>query len=149
MQAIRCLIYFLKNKYLGQMMCFSFQMGQAFWSLEVIIFDSIRFFFLKNKTGFLKKKNQNLFKPTGFGPVRLVQSKNLLKSMWLGFFFQFFFVWVRFFQFQVYKTEPNGFLKILIGFFTVQFFYIFFQFIWFNRFFSFFAHPYIKHLLSH
>jgi hypothetical protein len=127
MQAIRCLIYFLKNKYLGQMMCFSFQMGQAFWSLEVIIFDSIRFFFFKEQNRFFKKEKPKPVQTDWFrsGSVSLEQKP--IKIDLARFCFQFFFVWVRFFQFQAYKTEPDGFLKILIGFFTVQFFYIFFS----------------------
>jgi hypothetical protein len=77
-------------------------------------------------------------------------------SVWLGFsgltrfFFRFFvgFGSVRFFRFFAYKTktEPAGFFKNLIGligFFSVRFFRLFFfRFSRFNRFSSFFAHPY-------
>jgi hypothetical protein len=81
---------------------------------------------------FLKKKpkpNRNRVKPTGFGSVRFFRAKtgsNRFGSVfpvWLGFsglarfFFRFFvgFGSVRFFQFFVYKTEPAGFFKKLIG----------------------------------
>jgi len=67
---------------------------------------------------FFDKKTRNRFKSTGFS------------SVWFGFFEQkpvqtglarFFPVWVRFFQFQAYKTEtePVSFFKILIGFFII------------------------------
>jgi hypothetical protein len=79
----------------------------------------IRFgFYIKksDQTDFFWKKNWNRFKSTGFS------------SVWFGFFEQkpvqtglarFFPIWVRFFQFQAYKTEtePVSFFKILIGFF--------------------------------
>jgi hypothetical protein len=64
------------------------------------------------------------------------------------FFSVFFSVWVwfdsgsvRFFLFQAYKTgtEPVGFFKILIGFFSQ--FGFFGYFFWFNQFFDFFVHP--------
>jgi hypothetical protein len=57
--------------------------------------------------------------------------------VWLGlawFFLVFCRVW--FFRFSVYKTEPAGFFKNLIG--LIGFF---FQFSRFNRFSGFFAHP--------
>jgi hypothetical protein len=53
---------------------------------------------------------------------------------------------IRFFRFQAYKTEtePVSFFKILISFFYGSVFsIIFFQFSRFNRFFDFFAHPYM------
>ena len=107
-----------------------------------------------NQTEFLKKKNRNWVKPTGFGSVRfgflgqkLVQTGlarffrfwlgffrfgsffwfGSVFPVWLGFFFWFFvgFCSVRFF---VYKTEPAGFFKNLIGFF--------FRFGFFDYFFS-------------
>jgi hypothetical protein len=66
----------------------------------------------------------------------------------LGFFpvfCRFRFCSVRFFQFFVYKTEPAGFFKKLIGligfFFRFGFFGFFFWFSRFNRFSGFFAHP--------
>jgi len=66
-------------------------------------------------------------------------------SVWLDFFLVFFgFGSVLFFWFFVYKTEtePAGFLKNLIGFFSIRFFWLFFfWFSRFNRFSSFFAHP--------
>jgi len=56
-------------------------------------------------------------------------------QFWLGFFrfgsvFFWFFVGfgsVRFFRFFVYKTEPAGFFKNLIGFFLFGFFGYFFS----------------------
>jgi len=73
-----------------------------------------------------------------FGLVFL--DKNRFKPVWLGFFpvwlgfFRFWFGSVRFSRFQSYKTktEPVGFFKILIGFFSrFGFFDYFFRF---NRF---------------
>jgi hypothetical protein len=94
----------------------------------------------KIKLNFLNKKNQNWFKPTSFGSVFWKKtSSNQFGSdltrfgsvfpVWLGFF-RGFFNSVRFFRFQAYKneTEPVGFFKILIGFFS--------QFVFFGYFFS-------------
>jgi hypothetical protein len=77
-----------------------------------------------NQTKYLKKKkNRNRFKPNGFGSVRFFGQKpvqiglTLFFPVWLGFF-SLGSVW--FFWFQAYKTEtePVGFFKILIGFFS-------------------------------
>jgi hypothetical protein len=75
----------------------SFQVG-------VIIFGSVRFL-SKKITKPKLKKNQNRFKPTGFGSVRFFRTKTGLAR----FFFCFFSVSVWFFWFQAYKTEPIGF----------------------------------------
>jgi hypothetical protein len=73
---------------------------------------------------------KNRFKPVWLG----FSSFGSVFSVWLGFsglarfFFRFFvgFGSVRFFQFFVYKTEPAGFFKKLIGligfFFRFSFF---------------------------
>ena len=116
-----------------------------------------KFFFVKKKP----KPNQNRVKPTGFGSVRFFRAKTgsnrfgsvfpvLARffwfgsvfpvwlgfgSVWLGFFWFFVgFGAVWFFQFFVYKTEPAGFFKKLIGligfFFRFGFFdYFFFSFL--------------------
>jgi len=83
---------------------------------------------------------------SGFGSVFSVFSSfasgfSGLARFWLGFFWFFVgFGSVRFFRFSVYKTEPAGFFKNLIG--LIGFFFrFFFQFSRFNRFFGFFAHP--------
>jgi hypothetical protein len=83
-------------------------------------FDSV-FIKKNNQTEFFFKKNQNRFKPTGFGFVwfGFLEQKQF-KPVWLGFFglaqfwlgfFSIFFGWgsVRFFRFQACKTktEPN------------------------------------------
>ena len=67
--------------------------------------------------------------------------KNQFKSVWLGFssLTRFFLVLlglgsIRFFQFQVFKTEPVSFLKILIG--LICFFYSLIFSIIFSSFFS-------------
>ena len=72
--------------------------------------------FIKNNNQTeIKKKNQNRFKPTGFGSVRFFRTKTGFARffglarffpVWLGFFS---LDSVRFFQFQTYKTEtkPN------------------------------------------
>ena len=97
---------------------------------RVIIFGSVWFL--------LKKVIKSIF----FKKTKLVQidwfrlgflGQNRFKSVWLGFsgltrfvsclarfFSGFFSIWVRFFRFQAYKTktEPVGFFKILIGFFS-------------------------------
>ena len=114
-----------------------------------------------NQTGFFFKK-WNRFKPTGFGSVILEQKPiqtglarffqfGSVFSIWLGFFpvwlsffpvwlgfFQFGFGSIRFFRFQVYKTEtePVSFFKILIVFFHDSVFsVIFFPVFLFFRFF--------------
>jgi hypothetical protein len=132
----------------------------------VIIFGSVRFLLkkvTKLKKKILKKKpkpgqtdrfwfgsvfyGKNRFKPvwlgfSGFGSVFSVFSSfasgfSGLARFWLGFFWFFVgFGSVRFFRFSVYKTEPAGFFKNLIG--LIGFF---FQFSRFNRFSGFFAHP--------
>jgi hypothetical protein len=114
----------------------------------VIIFGSVQ---ILSKLKFFKK-NQNRFKPTGFGSVwfgfleqKLVQT-GLAQffPVWFGFFdlARFFSVWVRFFRFQGYKikTELVDFFKILISFFHSSVFQFFF--FWFSRFNQFFAHLY-------
>ena len=124
----------------------------------MIIFCSVRFLLKKsNQTNFFKKTktepNRDQFKPSGFGSVFL--DKNRFKLVWFGFFgLAWFFSGlgsIRFFRFQNYKTEPVGFLKILIYFFfTVWFFQLFvFRFFRFNQFFSFFAplYPLVSMLL--
>ena len=117
----------------------------------MIIFGLVRF--LSKKSNQIKKKilkkNRNRVKPTGFGSVWFFREKtgsNRFGSgfpvlarfsrffpvlprvfpVWLGFFWFFVgFGSVRFFQFSVYKTEPAGFFKNLIGligfFFSVFF----------------------------
>jgi hypothetical protein len=113
-------------------------------------FDSV-FIKKSNQTEFFfLKKNRNRTK-TDWVRFRFLGQK----PVWLGFFrfcsvfsfgSVFFPVSVRFFRFFAYKTgtEPAGFFKNLIGlidFFSVRFFRLFFfQFSWFNRFSSFFAH---------
>ena len=100
-------------------------------------------FYLKKLSNWIlkKKPNRNRFKPTSFGLGRFgffwqkpVQTG--LARFWIGFFglTWFFLVFfclgsVRFFRFQTYKTEtePVGFFKILIDFFTVGFFRLFFS----------------------
>jgi len=71
-----------------------------------------------------------------------------LVSVWFGFFRFGFFIFR--FGFSVSglwnwnRTKSNIFLNILIGFFySLVFSIIFFQF---NRFFSFFAHPYLEEI---
>jgi len=62
----------------------------------------------------LKKKpkpNRNRVKPTGFGSVRFFLGQ---KPVQTGLA-RFLSVSVRFFWFFVYKTEPAGFFKNLIG----------------------------------
>ena len=92
-------------------------------------FDSV-FIKKNNQTNFFL--NRNRFKATGFGSVWFFRTKvgsNQFGSVflvWLDFFwfgsvfFWFFFCLgsVQFFRFQTYKTEPIGFFKILIGFFS-------------------------------
>jgi len=94
-------------------------------SVGVIIFCSVRFLLKKNnQTNFFKKTktepNRNQFKPSGFGSVFL--DKNRFKLVWFGFYGLAWFFFglgsIRFFRFQNYKTEPVGFLKILICFFS-------------------------------
>jgi len=94
----------------------------------------------------LKKKpkpNRNRVKPTGFGSVffRAKTGSNRFGSVFSGsgsvffglarFFSGFLSVSVRFFWFFVYKTEPAGFFKNLIG--LIGFF---FRFGFFGYFFS-------------
>ena len=126
-------------------------------SIAILLFnrgDHFRFgsVFIKksNQTEFFFwKKNRNRVKPTGFGSVLFFRGKNG-SNRFGSVFFRFFigFGSVRFFQFFVYKTEPAGFFKNLIGligFFSVRFFRLFFfRFSRFNRFIGFFAHPYKK-----
>ena len=88
----------------------------------MIIFGSVRFLSKKViKPVFYFKKTKNRFKPTDFGSFILEQKPAFLVwldfSIWLGFFpvWLDFFSSVRFFQFQAYKIEPVGFLKILIS----------------------------------
>jgi hypothetical protein len=95
-----------------------------------------------NQTEFFFKKNRNQFKPTGFGSVFLEQKP---VQTGLARFFRFGSVFFR----SVLpvpslrnRTEPVGFFKILIGFFSrFGFFGYFFRFSRFNRFFGFFEHP--------
>jgi len=129
--------------------------------IGVIIFGSVRFLskkVTKPKLFFLKKKpkpNRNRVKPTGFGSVQFFRVKtgsNRFGSVFpvlLGFFglarffflifcrFRFGSVW--FFWFFVYKTEPAGFFKNLIGFFFGSVFSVFF--FRFSRFSSFLLTP--------
>ena len=74
---------------------------------------------------FIKKSNQNRFKPIGFGSVRLFWGKNRFKPVWLGFyrldsvFLQFGLVFFLFgfgsvFRFQAYKTKPNRSVSLKI-----------------------------------
>jgi hypothetical protein len=82
------------------------------------------------------KKNQNQFKPTGFGLVWFgLVFRTKIGSNRFGSVFQFGSVFsvrfdsVQFFRFQAYKTEPVGFLKILIsliGFFHCSVFPVIF-----------------------
>jgi hypothetical protein len=74
-----------------------------------------------NQTGFFFK-NQNQFKPIGFGSVILEQKPVQTGFSGLARFFSGLGL-VRFFRFQTYKTktEPVGFVKILIG--LIDFFY--------------------------
>jgi hypothetical protein len=61
----------------------------------VIIFDSVKFLSKKsNQIEIFFKKNQNRFKPTGFGSVRFFRTKT--GSNWFGSVFS---VWLGFFQF--------------------------------------------------
>jgi len=73
MQTIRCLTYFLKKQIFGANDVLFISNGP---SILVSRGDYFRFgsvFFKKiTKPVFFLKKNQNLFKPTGFGLVRLV-----------------------------------------------------------------------------
>jgi penicillin-binding protein-related factor A (putative recombinase) len=66
-------------------------MGQAFWSLEVIIFDSIRFFFLKEQNRFFKKEKPKPVQTDWFrsGSVSLEQKP--IKIDLARFFFSVFF----------------------------------------------------------
>jgi hypothetical protein len=120
----------------------------------VIIFGSVRFLskkVTKPKYFFFEKKpkpNRNRVKPTGFGSVRFgfcreKTGSNRFGSVFSGLarFFRFGSVLARFgsvfcrfrfgsvFSVFVYKTEPAGFFKNLIGlirFFSVRFFRLFF-----------------------
>jgi hypothetical protein len=119
----------------------------------VIIFDSVWFLFKKIIKPNLKKKRtetgSNQLVLVWVGSVFLIKTGSNRFGSVLVRFFQFDLVFsrffglgsVRFFQFQTYKTEtePVGFFKILIGFFTVGFFRLFFfRFSQFTRFFDFF-----------
>jgi len=66
---------------------------------------------------FLKKTETGSNRPVS---VRFFRTKTGLApfSLSLARFFPVFSVWVRFFRFQAYKTEPVGFFKILIRFFS-------------------------------
>jgi len=110
--------------------------------------------------------NQNWFKSTGFSSVQFFRAKtssNKFSSVfqfWLGFFrfFQFCSIFSGFFSSGLVRfgsvfpvpglknqTEPVGFFKILIGFFSrFCFFGYFFRFSRFNLFFGFFEHPYLR-----
>ena len=68
-------------------------------------------------------------------------------SVFFRVFCRFWFGSVQFFWFFVYKTEPAGFFKKLIGLIGFFFRLIFFRFSRFNRFSGFFAHPYLGALL--
>jgi len=73
-----------------------------------MIFGSV--FIKKNQTSFFSKQNWNQFKQTGFSYFRKKPVQTGLARFDSGFFglaqFVFgFFVWVWFFQFQVYKTK--------------------------------------------
>ena len=103
----------------------------------------LRFFLKKTETG----SNRPVL--VRFGSVFKIKTGSNRFGSVLVRFFQFDLVFsrffglgsVRFFQFQTYKTEtePVGFFKILIGFFTVGFFRLFFfRFSQFTRFFDFF-----------
>jgi len=88
----------------------------------VIIFGSVQFLSKKsNQIGFFFK-NQNRFKSIGFGSVILEQKPVQTGFSGLARFFSGLGL-VRFFRFQTYKTktEPVGFVKILIG--LIDFFY--------------------------
>ena len=166
------MVFFLKEKRnwtrIGSIWLVSVQFGSAILEQKPVQTSLARFFqlgsvFIKKitKPVFLKKKNRNWFRPSSFSSVhfgyfRTKTGSNWFDSVfsvwlgfslvWLGFFL--FWVWfcsVWFFRFQIYKTEPVGFLKFwigLIGFFLhFGFFGYFFLFSRFNRFFSVFAHP--------
>ena len=80
---------------------------------------SVRFGFYKKqvtKLIFFFKKNQNQFKPVWLGFFGFFR----FDSVFSWFVFVFGFCSVQFFHFQAYKTktEPVGFFKILIGFFS-------------------------------
>jgi len=90
-----------------------------------------------NQTEFFKKKPKPV-QTDRFGSV--LNSKNRFKPVWLGFF-RFGFSGSR-----LKKSKPNRTCRFFQNFnrffFTVRFFWLFFfQFSWFNRFFSFFKHP--------
>jgi hypothetical protein len=82
---------------------FNFNAFQITWKLWVIIFGSVLFLSKKvTKPKFLKKKNRNRVKPTGFGSVRFFMEKtgsNRFGSVFLGFgsVFSVFPVWLGFF----------------------------------------------------
>ena len=131
---------------------------------------SVRFGFYQKKVTklnffFLKKIETSSNRPISVRFFRTKTGSNRFGSVfsvWLGFFdltrfwldlarlFRFdliltrfgsvFSVWFFRFQAQKTETEPVGFFKILIGFFSrFGFFgYFFFQFCRFNRFFGFF-----------
>jgi len=115
--------------------------GDHFW------FNSI-FIKKNNQTEiFLKKINQNRTKTGSNRPVSVRfcffrEKTSWFKPVWLGFsgfgsafsvLARFFWFWLSFFrfffsvsvQFFAYKTEPVGFFKILIGFFSVRCFRFF------------------------
>jgi len=77
----------------------SFQVG-------VIIFGSVRFL-SKKITKPKLKKNQNRFKPTGFGSVRFFRTKTGLAR----FFFVFFRFRFGFFGFRLIKPNQLVFFK--------------------------------------
>jgi hypothetical protein len=86
----------------------------------VIIFYFIRFLSKKNNQIKLKKKTETGSNKTHSNRFGLVFPVWLgFFPVWLGFFFRFFFCLgsIQFFRFQVYKTKPVSFFKILIGFF--------------------------------
>ena len=92
-------------------------------------------FFIKksNQTDFfLKKKPKPVSVRFGFLGQKPVQT-GLVRFFWSGSFF-FGLGSVRFFQFQIYKTETEAvnFFKILIGFFSrfglFKFIFLFSQF---------------------
>ena len=96
------------------------------FNLELIIFGLIRFdLYIKKQPNQKKIKNKTKSVQTdGFQFGLVFENKNPVQTglvwfflvlawffpVWLDFFFIFFYL-VRFFRFQVYKTEPVGFLK--------------------------------------
>jgi hypothetical protein len=111
------------------------------WSRsDYFLFGSVFIIKIKIKLNFLNKKTKTgSNRPVSVRIFRKKTSSNQFGSgltrfgsvfpVWLGFF-RGFFNSVRFFQFQAYKneTEPVGFFKILIGFFSRFGFFSYFFF---------------------